>query len=329
MRRLFSFVSLLLLISIVFGVIYVFGVNSKSNDKESDSITYLICGYDTADWNTDALILVKYSFASNDLTFLQIPRDTYYKDASYSKINSIYPDSVRDGLTPDDGFKRLTEILSKIFKINIDGYLACSMDAFVSLIDELGGIDLYLPSAISIYNSKGDIKLTLQKGTSHLNGNDSLSFIRARNGYVRGDIARLDAQKLFISSFMKKLKADADFSVWYKVYSKTKEYWHLDARITDFIRLLMKNRGRIGSVSCKYSTLPGEAWIGYNGISYFGIAIRPTYELLSDLGFNPVGDLDIHESLLNSNDSKSKQIYFNQNIIYKVYDDDTLSSLIP
>jgi len=51
------------------------------------------------------------------------------------------------------------------------------------------------------------LSIHLKKGRQHLDGRKALGFIRFRSGYLRADIGRLDAQKLFLAAFFDSAKA--------------------------------------------------------------------------------------------------------------------------
>ena len=49
------------------------------------------------------------------------------------------------------------------------------------------------------------LKIHLKKGMQHLDGKKAEQFIRFRYGYAAADIARIDAQKIFMTAFIKKV----------------------------------------------------------------------------------------------------------------------------
>ena len=324
MKKLISIVLLLILPFITF----VF----KSDAKEDVTVSagegdysLILCGFDEAAENTDSIILAKYISADNSLNFIQIPRDTYHDAASYKKINSLYPSRRASGDDRTDALKALEMDIEENLGINIDASIGYTMDTFVSVIDAIGGVDLDLPKAFSIYDSKGNEILSLSDGENHIDGKDALLFVRARNGYTGGDISRIDAQKIFLSSFLGKIKNDVSLTDIIKGCVETRNGWTLNVKIGDLFKIIMKNKGRISNVDMKYATLPGVAALGNNGVSYFYLSHKSSIELLNSLGFQS-DHFDPNSVFLNNDDKTSRDVYY-QDIGYYIYDDKTLSEI--
>ena len=125
----------------------------------------------------------------------QIPRDTYlrYTDQNYKKIN---------GAVKSGGAAALCEALERAFPVTIDGYvlldLACVRDA----VDLLGGVEIDVPCDMDYEDPTQGLSIHLKKGRAHLTGAEAVHFVRYRAGYVRGDLGRVDAQKLFLAAFL-------------------------------------------------------------------------------------------------------------------------------
>ena len=71
----------------------------------------------------------------------------------------------------------------QVMEINIGG--------FRSMVDAIGGIDI--TQDVALYDSKLNFKLPA--GTSHLDGNQALSFVRARYATPDGDFGRIRRQQ--------------------------------------------------------------------------------------------------------------------------------------
>lgn len=319
-------VVILLIVLIVSGISNdtspVFGAS-----KERETITYMLCGYDDAAGNTDSIVLASYRYSSNTMTFVQIPRDTYYGAAVYSKINSIYPASRASGKSEIESLRILKEKLSQALGVRIDSCVGYTMDTFVGFIDAIGGVDVVLPKSFAVKNDSGTVILSLNEGANHLNGKDSLTFVRARNGYTTGDLGRIDAQKIFLSAFMSKLKQDVGFTKIVKACISTSSGWTVDAKIGDLIKIVTKNKGRISAIATQYVNIPGAAVADGQGVWYYSVASVPSDELLTSLGFTRIGSFDPDGDLLNETEPRFSQIYNATDIYPHIYDDDGLKKL--
>lgn len=300
---------------------------NASSDEAKSTVTYMLCGYDDAACNTDSIVLASYSFSDNSLSFLQIPRDTYYRDTNYSKINSIFPTQKSLGSTDTEALVYLKTALSDALGITIDAAIGYTMQTFVKLIDAIGGVDVELPSSFAVNNGQGECILSLNAGSNHLDGEDSLAFVRARAGYTTGDLGRVDAQKIFISSFMKMIRNDVGVTDIVKACISTSDGWTLDAKLGTLFKIIAKNRGRISNISAKYASVPGMQVQSAAGDWYYSVAKAPTVELLQQLGFSRIKEFDEHSMLLNSSDESFVSIYNSQQVRARVYDDESLPLL--
>lgn len=110
-----------------------------------------------------------------------------------------------DALSQQYGIKKLQNVISRTFGIYFDYYAIISTDAFVKIVDAVGGVDLYVEEDMDYDDPLQDLHIHIKKGQQHLDGKNAEGFVRFRAGYVQADIARLDAQKIFLTALFKKL----------------------------------------------------------------------------------------------------------------------------
>ena len=75
----------------------------------------------------------------------------------------------------------------------------------MDIVDAIGGVDVYVQNDMNYDDPYQDLHIHIKAGNQHLNGKDAEGFIRFRYGYAGADIARIDAQKIFMTAFIKKL----------------------------------------------------------------------------------------------------------------------------
>ena len=121
-----------------------------------------------------------------------------------NKINQIFATQKGKGATNKEAMSSLVSTLTSALGVQIDGYIAFTTKALVSFIDGLSGVDVNMPFDLTLQGSEGDT--VIHKGKNHLDGNQALSFVRYRKSYAMGDLGRIDAQKILISSIIKKFK---------------------------------------------------------------------------------------------------------------------------
>ena len=184
----------------------------SERDKPSDPFYMLLLGVDKGEerveeegeeyWNyrADTIILARIDPQDVKVTLVSIPRDTYV-DMGYNgeaKINSAYSFG---------GPSYMVEVVQQFAGVPISHYAEIDFDAFVAIVDQIGGIDVTLPVAINDPEYTG---LALEAGTHHLNGWDSLMLCRSRHAYDEyggGDFYRAANQRMVISAIARKVLA--------------------------------------------------------------------------------------------------------------------------
>jgi LCP family protein required for cell wall assembly len=138
--------------------------------------------------------LVRVDFTDPGVIMVDFPRDLWveipgiadHHGITHAKLNQAYlfgnPGmGYYDG--PGGGAGLLARTLDQNFGIQGDHYLAVNMSTFVSFIDSIGGIDIYLESGIDLNRgtSSTDPDLVFGPGTYHLDGYQALKLARNRN----------------------------------------------------------------------------------------------------------------------------------------------------
>ena len=103
------------------------------------------------------------------------------------------------------GMEFLQEVIRSTFGIYFDYYAVVSTDAFVKIVDAVDGVDIDVQQDMDYDDPEQNLYIHIKKGPQHLDGKQAEGFVRFRHGYVQADIARMDAQKIFLTAFFKKL----------------------------------------------------------------------------------------------------------------------------
>jgi LCP family protein required for cell wall assembly len=160
-----------------------------------DRVTLLAMGKDYREgWEvegpgpsrTDTMIVLSLDPVSKTAGMLSIPRDLYVEIPGYgfNRINMAYFLAERDRL-PGGGPALAMQTVENLLGIPIDYYAVLDFMSFTTVVDEIGGIDVYVPfdnMKIDPYGPE-DVKL-LFFGNNHLSGSEALAFARAR--YTEG-----------------------------------------------------------------------------------------------------------------------------------------------
>ena len=189
-------------------------------EYKGDVVNILVCGIDyeegraygdgSNDGMTDMILYCQFDIKGGALRMLQIPRNTLvttsnrtitlssgktYKASNY-QINSV-------ALSNGGSIAALAEVIYDQYKLPVDYYVTINMEALTEVVDNFGGIEVYIPHDME-YNGS-----FLAKGYRNLDGASAEFFVRNRHGqgYENADIDRLNMQRYFYAALFKRARS--------------------------------------------------------------------------------------------------------------------------
>ncbi|MDO4798112.1 MAG: LCP family protein [Coriobacteriales bacterium] len=159
-------------------------------------------GSEDENFRADTIMLCRIDPKDGKVTLLSIHRDLYVdlEDGTKGKINAAF------SLGGPSGMVRQ---VSKLAGVDISHYVELDFDAFMSIVDAVGGVEITLPRAISDPDYTG---IDLEAGTHVLDSWDALMLSRARHAYDEygdGDLYRAANQRAIIASIIRKVLASS------------------------------------------------------------------------------------------------------------------------
>lgn len=154
--------------------VLVMGIDRRPGDGE----TLLV--------RTDAMILVSIDPLSQSVGMLHIPRDVHMappQSENYVRINTLF----QDGETLQEGYGPywVMDTFEYNLGLYVDRYVMFDFDAFIALIDAIGGIEITIDYSIRDDAfpdmDYGYDPFVLAPGTHQLNGYEALQFARTRH----------------------------------------------------------------------------------------------------------------------------------------------------
>lgn len=196
---------------------------------DSDVINILLVGIDKSKKrtehnmemnNTDTMMIATMDLRHNKLKLTSLMRDMYIPIAepknTTAKLNSAYSAG---------GIKCLYKTIAKNFGIKLDGYAIVNLDAFVSVVNEIGGVELDLTES-EAYNLNHTNYIPKRRyrnvveGKQVLNGWQALGYCQIRHGkkgdpkwavYSQSgkadDYGRTERQRLCMQAMFRKVKS--------------------------------------------------------------------------------------------------------------------------
>ena len=225
-----------------------------AEEYKGDVVNILVCGIDyeegrnysndptSNDGMTDMILYCQFDIKGGALRMLQIPRNSLVTTknkmitlsngktyaASNYQINSV-------ALSNGGSIAALADVIYDQYRLPIDYYVTVDMQALVEMVDNFGGIEVYIPRDMSYGGSK------LLKGYRNLDGASAEFFVRCRHGdgYANSDIDRLNMQRYFYAGLFKRARAMGVTDILNQLPLVFKNYIHTDMDISTIAKLIV------------------------------------------------------------------------------------------
>lgn len=240
---------------------------------------FLLVGYDKAAGLTDVNMIAQFDVNTGKVSIVQLPRDTYARyneNGRYKKINGAF-----------GYFKRDLEGLANYFEetlcIKIDFYASIDLAAFRNIVDIIGGVPMYVPRDMEYDDPEQDLYINLKEGFQTLNGEQAEQFVRFRKGYIQADIGRTNAQKIFMTAFVKQFKAKVSVSTLTQIGGQMLKYAKTNMTLNDFV-YFAKAALSIDLDSMSMLTIPGQNIREHktSGTWYYVLSHDATLEIVNE-----------------------------------------------
>lgn len=191
-------------------------------EYKGDVVNILVCGIDyeddrsyssdpnSNDGMTDMILYCQFDIKGSALRMLQIPRNSLVTtksrkialangktySASNYQINSV-------ALSNGGSIAALAEVIYDQYRLPIDYYVTINMQALKEIVDNFGGIEVYIPREMEYAGSY------LPQGYHNLDGASAEFFVRCRHGagYSNADLDRLNMQRYFYAGLFKRARS--------------------------------------------------------------------------------------------------------------------------
>lgn len=184
---------------------------------------------------TDMIMYIRFNFKDNTMKMLQIPRDFFVGEnistGGTGKINAVFKHSA----DTENRVNTLSQYIYDTFQLPVDEYATIDMDSLREMVDQFGGIEVYVPRDMEFAGS------SLTQGTQVMNGAACEFFLRNRHGdgFATGDIARLDMQRYFYSGLFRRIRT-ATWQDIVKLMPVVRKYVQTSMSLNDSMGLAIK-----------------------------------------------------------------------------------------
>lgn len=181
----------------------------------------------------DTIILLHIT-KTKKIKLISIPRDLYYAGQKINWYSKYFSHS------------NLLYLVEEIMGLSIDNYIAIDMYAFVSVIDILGGITVFLDKSIvdpgyRIKENGTWSYLNYPRGEYNLGGIEALRIARSRS--TTNDFDRSHRQKLLLEGIREKINSLDSFSSVLsaiEILTKIRKHISTDLKIIEIATLISR-----------------------------------------------------------------------------------------
>ena len=277
----------------------------------------LITGVDKAENLTDVMMVASFISTTGEINLLSIPRDTYVNFSgeelkNLRNINSGAPSVMKANAiyayTKDSGMDTLKSTVESMLGIKIDYYVKVDLDAFISIVDAVGGIYFDVPKGGLRYSDPTqNLYINLKEGRQLLDGKAAEGLVRFRKGYARQDLQRVEVQQQFIKEFVTQiLDKDTLINNLGEISLSLIKYVETNFTLSDLPKYL-NSIPNINTEKMKTTTLPGSPQ-SINGISYYILDTNSTKEIVDEFFYgntDPEKEVIAEETTETSNTEKT------------------------
>ena len=204
-------------------------ISNYKDGLENGALDILVIGSDTRKGNNgaygneddrnsearaDVMMLLQISKDRKNVSVLSFPRDLMVDvpQCTDPESGTVYP--AEENVQINESLSRggagcTVATISKLTGVNIDHFMLVDFNAVKELSKVVGGVQVCVDAPIDDEYSG----LKLPAGTSTVEGEQALAFLRSRHGFSDGsDIGRIQAQQGFLSSLLRKVKSEGTLS---------------------------------------------------------------------------------------------------------------------
>lgn len=138
---------------------------------------------------SDVNLLVRFDPTAKRIVVLSIPRDVYVRIPGYGWY-------IINHANKFGGPDLAKQVVSSLTGVEIDAYLAVSVEAIRNGVDALGGITVCVEKAMQYRDEAAKLDINLEPGCQQLNGVQAEGYLRFRHDAL-GDIGRIQRQQNF------------------------------------------------------------------------------------------------------------------------------------
>ena len=265
--------ALLMLALLTVGISYLWKTNSMLTDLTGGEILDFLSDVDVAEepftiyvsgndsygevtlkeGRSDVNILLTVNPNTRQILMTTTPRDYY--------VELPFGEGCWDKLTHagNYGIDCSMQTLERLYDVEIDYYLRVNFSGFESIVDALGGVEVYSDYAFTSLHSG----YYFDVGYNSVDGAEALAFVRERYAFEEGDVQRGKNQMAMIRAIMDKATSPAVISGYLSLMDSVSDSFITNmpkGSISDLVKMQLNEGGSWNIVSNSVNGYVSEAY---------------------------------------------------------------------
>ena len=238
---------------------------AQKEQKEDEVINVLLVGTDTRDPNaemgrSDTMMMLSYNKTQKKSTIVSFLRDSLVEIDGHGKT--------RLGHAYAYGGVGLTiNTLNQTYDLDIQKYATINFDNLVSVIDEIGGVEVFISEEEAEYYRQCGMP-DIVAGDVTLTGSQAL--VHARNRTLGSDFERTRRQRSVMYGVYRKVMSEKDPAAIMSLITYCMDYVKTNMSVTEIYELAMEVL-TIENLKMQQAAIPQDGM--YKGITYEGMSV--------------------------------------------------------
>lgn len=231
----------------------------------SQDTSILVVGLDLEPpHRSDTVMVMHLGLDTLQARVVSVPRDLRVElpTGGHDKLAHAYPfGEQHDG----QGLEWVKQSVEKLLGVQVPYYVQINFDGFVQLVDDLGGVDIYVERALKYRDRAQDLVIDIQPGYQHMDGETLLKYVRFRHDAL-GDIGRMERQQNAILAVLAALKQGDTYRRLPAVVTSLRDTFVTNLT-WDQIAALSRQVPKINDENIRSMTVPSDCTM-MHGVSY-------------------------------------------------------------
>ena len=153
---------------------------------------------------SDTMLLLRLDPDDNSIRVISIPGDSQVQipEVGLAKLSLA---------NARGGSALAARVVSRsLYDVPIHRYVRVPMSALRDLVEQLGGVDVFVPQRMSYMDASQQTRIDLAPGWQTLNGDQAEQFARFREPAMGGNISRVQRQQLLLKALRSRLTSSAE-----------------------------------------------------------------------------------------------------------------------